>query len=316
MGAPSQSAACSTARMRALRHYAAICESEFALDHIPATGAFALATITGIEGASYRPLGASMVIEASGRSWGNLSAGCLERDLILRAQSAMATGQAVALRYGLGSEFIDIRLPCGGGLDIVILPNPDRALLADARARLEQRQSVDLDLLALGQVPAPGAQSLRLTILPRLRFLVLGKGPEAACFARLASQAGYPTEFYSTDAGTLDAAGFGQPLGMDWPAGLAIDARSAVTLFFHDHDREPDLLETALSSPAFYIGAQGSLRVHRARCDELARRGLGQSQIDRIAAPFGLIPSARDPRTLAVSVLADVLARAQCRISG
>jgi xanthine dehydrogenase accessory factor len=291
--------------------FATICESEFPIAKIPDRGSFALAIITGIEGASYRPMGAMMVIDQAGRHWGHLSSGCLEQDLILRAQSAMARGKPVSLRYGLGSEFIDIQLPCGGGLDITILPDPDRGLLAEAAARLSRRESVQVLLGDLGVEPTSGSFDLGLMILPRLRFVVLGRGPEAACFARLADQSGYPAQLYSTDPDTLSAAGFGCLSGTSWPEGVSLDARSAVTLFYHDHDREPDLLEHAFRSPAFYIGAQGSLRAHRNRCDELTRRGISQDQIDRIASPFGLIPSARDPRTLAVSVLADILARAQ-----
>ena len=142
--------------------------------------------------------------------------------------------------------------------------------------------------------------------------MVLGAGPEAACFAALARQAGYPTELHSPDPQTLARAGFGEPITRaGWPDGLALDPRTAVTLFFHDHGHEPALLQAALSGPAFYVGAQGSLRAHRTRCEILRAQGVAESDIARIASPFGLIPSARDPRTLAVSVLADVLARAQ-----
>ena len=71
------------------------------------------------------------------------------------------------------------------------------------------------------------------------------------------------------------------------------------------------MLQAALAGPAFYVGAQGSLRAHQTRCAALRARGVDEAAIARLASPFGLIPSARDPRTLAVSVLADVLARAQ-----
>ena len=43
----------------------------------------------------------------------------------------------------------------------------------------------------------------------------------------------------------------------------------------------------------------------------MSGQSLAAADIGRLASPFGLIPSARDARTLAVSVLADVLQRAQ-----
>lgn len=290
---------------------ATICETDFPVAAIPAAGDFALAVITGIEGASYRPLGAAMVVDAMGGSTGSLSSGCLERDVILQAQAAIAANAPRALRYGRGSPFLDIRLPCGGGLDIRILPMPDRALLTRVAGALARRQAARVVLTADGRLAESG-QGMTLTILPQIRFLVFGKGPEAACFAALAQRAGYPAALYSPDAETRAQAGFGDGLeGAGWPPGLEADARTAVAMFFHDHDYEPALLQAALSGPAFYVGAQGSLRAHRARCEALAARGVAAADIARLASPFGLIPSARDARTLAVSVLADVLNRAQ-----
>lgn len=272
-----------------------ICESDFPIRRALSQESTALAIITGVEGPSYRPLGATMVIGADGRAFGNLSSGCLDADVIQRAVNALGSGQAETLRYGRNSPFFDIALPCGGGLDITILPNPPSDALACAASELEARRTVRIDLTT----------ELSLEIRPQVRFIVFGQGPETSCFARLAHQAGFPVDLVSPDPETLEAAGFGAiDMLTSWPKGLSADARSAVAVFFHDHDREPPLLEAALQSPAFYVGAQGSLRAHRARSAALAARGVPP---DRLASPFGLIPSTRDARTLAVSVLAHVL---------
>lgn len=302
---------------------ASICESEFPIADIPPDGDFALAVITGIEGAAYRPLGAAMIVGATGETRGSLSSGCLERDVVLQAQAAMRAGQPRVLRYGLGSPFLDISLPCGGGLDIRILPNPDRRPIARACDALRQRRTARIALGRDGgltgtmaetaaETEAETGAAMVIEILPQIRFVILGAGAEAACFAALARQAGYPVALRSPDPRTLARAGFGTPLSAPgWPGDLDIDPRSAVTLFFHDHEYEPALLQAALASPAFYVGAQGSLRAHQSRCKALRARGVSAGDIARLASPFGLIPSARDARTLAVSVLADVLARAQ-----
>lgn len=285
---------------------AVICESDLPLAAIPAAGRFALAVITGVEGASYRPLGAMMIVDAESEVSGSLSSGCLDRDVALRAQQSLADRRPAALRYGRGSAMLDITLPCGGGLDIRILPDPDRALLAACRAELAARRPARLVVGADG-LAAPGAAGMALTILPAIRFVVIGKGTETTVFAELARGAGYQVDLFSPDPDPL-----AQPLpARGWPQAAATDDRTAVTLFFHDHDLEPPLLQAALAGPAFYVGAQGSLRAHQTRCAALRARGVDEAAIARLASPFGLIPSARDPRTLAVSVLADVLARAQ-----
>ena len=278
-----------------------LCETELPLAPLLAAERAALALITGVEGPSYRPLGAGMVVSETGESWGSLSSGCIERDVVIHARAALADGQVRALRYGAGSPFRDLVLPCGGGLDILILPAPDRAALAQAQASLQARRPA---MLRLGP--------LVLDLQPQLRVLAFGKGPELRLFSALAAAADYPVESFSPDAETLAGLAHGQVLASkDWPDGLKADARTAVTLFFHDHDWEPRLLQAALASPALYVGAQGSLRAHQARCAELAALGVPDQATARLAAPFGLIPSVRDPRTLAASVLAQVLEAAR-----
>ena len=95
-----------------------------------------------------------------------------------------------------------------------------------------------------------------------------------------------------------------------YPAHLDADERTAIVLFFHDHDWGPPILAGALQTPAFYIGAQGGRRARKARLEALAAMGVTATECERLRGPVGLIPSARDPSTLAVSVLAEVLARA------
>lgn len=88
---------------------------------------------------------------------------------------------------------------------------------------------------------------------------------------------------------------------------LKIDADSAAVLFYHDHDYEPAILSYLLTTPAFYIGAQGSRSTQRTRLMRLAEMGVSEEAMSRVRGPIGLIPSSRDPRMLAVSVLAEII---------
>ncbi|RRH77397.1 XdhC family protein [Falsigemmobacter faecalis] len=282
-----------------------ICESDLPLAALRAAlqrgEPAALAVITGVLGASYRPLGAGMVVTAGGQRFGNLSSGCIERDVEIHALAALADGQIRHLRYGQGSAWQDLQLPCGGGLDILLLPCPDARALEAAALALAARREADLTL-----------GPLRLTLLPELRFLIFGKGPETRALAQMAHAAGYLSEVFSPDPETLEGLPEARLTpGSDWPEGVAIDPRTAVTLFFHDHDREPQLLARALSSEAFFIGAQGSARAAATRDEALRQAGIPEPALTRLARPFGLIPSVRDPRSLAISVLAQVLDRAR-----
>lgn len=92
-----------------------------------------------------------------------------------------------------------------------------------------------------------------------------------------------------------------------FPVDFAVDPQTAIVLFFHDHDWEPPILATALATPAFYIGAQGSRVARDSRNVDLEALGIDPAALSRLRGPIGLLRSARDARTLAISVLAEVL---------
>jgi xanthine dehydrogenase accessory factor len=266
----------------------------------------ALALIIGTDGPAYRPVGAGMIVRRDGSRIGNLSAGCIDADIALQAQAARAEGQPRRLRYGRGSPFRDLELPCGGGLDIAVLPEPDAAELRQACLTLSQRCATPVHF----RLDAGGG--IRLIVQPKLRFVVFGKGPEARSFARIAQAADYLVELFTPDAATLhDLPGVTATLqgSAQWPTDLQLDRFSAITIFFHDHDQEPPLLAAALRSEAGYIGAMGSRRAHHHRLAVLTESGMPPAQLARLSSPFGLIPSVRNPQALAISVLAEVLDR-------
>ena len=130
----------------------------------------ALCTIVGIEGSFSRRVGAQLAIRADGSTVGSLSDGCLEAQL---ATDVSALHSPEVVRYGRGSPKIDFRLPCGGGLDILLDPAPDRNAIHAAVDALEQRDPASLVL--------PAASPLaRRTYIPRMQLNVLGEGPELA----------------------------------------------------------------------------------------------------------------------------------------
>ncbi|WP_168183980.1 XdhC family protein [Pseudoruegeria sp. SK021] len=280
-----------------------------------------LAVIVGVEGPSYRPVGAMMAVFPNGDRSGTLSSGCIEADIALHAARCLEEGTPMQIRYGRGSVYRDISLPCGGGLDILLLPNPDRAILSKLSAAQAARHVASLRIdpktggLSLCEDGPTGwdEHGFRLQFCPELRFLIFGKGPESNSFASLVHVSGFPALLLSPDTETLahgaqaDCA-TRHLVQAVFPGDLAVDPWTAIVLFFHDHEWEPPILTAALSSPAFYIGAQGSQRARDARNLMLQAEGATPAELTRLRGPIGLVPSARDARTLAVSVLAEVLA--------
>lgn len=103
-----------------------------------------LVTLVGIEGSSPRRLGAQMAVAEDGNAAGHISGGCLEGALIAEAQVAMRERVNRLTRYGKGSKYIDIVLPCGSAFDIYFDQDPPCSVIERACAELEARRSVAL----------------------------------------------------------------------------------------------------------------------------------------------------------------------------
>jgi len=284
--------------------------------------AAALIALTGIDGSAARGLGTLMAVSAGGAWCGSLSGGCVETALVAEAQRVMASGRAEQLRIGAGSPLIDIRLPCGSGLDLLFLPAPDPAVIARALDLLAARQPVALWLGhhgALSVQPATDTQQtggaadhFLLRIDPPLRLVILGHGEEVCALAALASGWGAEVCVLSPDQRIIAAVQpFGQAVLLKTPGrnpALLSDRWTAVVALFHDHDWETALLAQAAEQPAVFIGAMGSRRTQENRMAALADAGVSEAARRRIIGPIGLIPATRDPQSLALSVLAEVVA--------
>lgn len=288
-----------------------------ALDWGPGT---VMALLVETRGPAYRDIGAAMAIAPDGRFAGAITSGCVEADLILQAAQVRAGGGALRLRYGEGSPFFDLRLPCGGGITVMLFALGDCSSLQRLQQARADRRPVSLAVtpggaLSLGpwRQTADCAEAFHLGFPRPLRLVIFGAGPEAMAFAAMVAGLGHDHLFLSHESALLAAAAtrgcrtrhLSRRSDLE---DVVMDQATAVVLFYHDHDYEPEILRHALHSPAFWIGAQGSRATQAARLDRLRDRGVPERALARLRGPIGLLPSSRDPQTLAVSVLAEIVA--------
>jgi len=280
----------------------------------------ALCCVTGTQGGSVREPGALLAVHENGDMAGYLSNGCVDADLILQAQSAIKTGRAGEIRYGMNSPFKDIILPCGGGVDVLICPRPDIDFLKAVITHLESREAVSLQIHRSGTMrlvnDLNGAvwtdDNFCLPCLPPICLHIAGQGAEVMTLSDMARAAQWDVIIETADKPCLDyAAHHNLPLyKLDTPqtvrADIGNDPYTAFVILFHDHDWEGPLLKRALKSDAFYIGAMGSRAAHDRRCDKLQALGVTQAEAAKIHAPIGLIPASRNAVSLAISVMAEI----------
>jgi xanthine dehydrogenase accessory factor len=284
----------------------------------------ALVTITGLTGSSSRPVGTLMGVAEDGRFAGSFSGGCIEAAVVAEAVEAIRDRRPRQVRYGTGSPYIDIKLPCGGGVDLLFQPTPSPEVIRQAVSCLEDRQpltlaqgtSGGLHILSETARPLTGwrGETFVSWYAPSLRLVVVGHGAESLALIQLGLASGAQMTLLTPDERLVAS---GQRLGactelltISGPSpALVADPWSAVVFLFHDHAWELSLLEQVIAQPWFFIGAMGSRRTHANRLEQLRESGIPVEALARITAPLGLMPSARDPMTLALSALAQVVDR-------
>jgi xanthine dehydrogenase accessory factor len=289
----------------------------------------ALVTLVTIDGSSPRPLGAQMVVAEDGRYFGYLSGGCLERAIAIEAGEVIRAGQNRIVRYGRGSKYIDFRLPCDSGLEFHVDCTMSSQLLGATVLHINTRRRFALEtdmasdtrkitLLDDGtrEESVRDGDHFRRVYLPQPRLLLLGSGPALSGLAVLARATGLDTEVWSPDDSTrsqVREVGVASVPEWELPERLVdrLDSASAVVLVFHEHDIEPALLTRLLKRDCFYIGALGSRAAHRSRVRALIDLGLSEADTARIRAPVGTIQGAKSKATLAVGILAELMAAAK-----
>ena len=114
--------------------------------------ATALVTLIRVEGSSYRRAGARLLICADGSYAGSISGGCLEAEVIRKAQWLVREGATVQRYSTLFDDTAEIPfgLGCGGTVDLLIEPTQTPecdALIAAMQASLAgQTQYVETRL--------------------------------------------------------------------------------------------------------------------------------------------------------------------------
>jgi xanthine dehydrogenase accessory factor len=269
--------------------------------------AAALVIITAIEGRTPRAVGGLMAVRATGESVGSISGGCFDAAVVAEAQKAINAGHAQMLRLGAGSPWIDIKLPCGGAIELLIVANPDSRAITHAIQSLSARNQSSLCFVR------PDGERVEISLSPPLHLVVAGNGGELAALARLALTIEAEVTALSSEAALLASLdGDIRCVHLktaDALGDLSFDRWTAVAVCFHDHDWEPPLLARALASDAYFVGAMGSLATHETRRAALLARGMDQTAISRIVSPLGLFGPTRDPQALAVSALAQIVAQ-------
>ncbi len=280
----------------------------------------ALLTLFNIEPTGPRPTGSQMAVSDAGDFTGFLSGGCVEGALVEETRAAMDANQNRSIRYGVNSPYFDIELPCGSAIDVFIDVGIADDIVAEIGLAMDARTPVTLctDMDAGESNVAPFTDSDdRLQLLlngkrfdrlyrPPLRLVIAGKGPVVAASAQVAIASGVAVHVITTEDDIAAQCRSAGATTSKTVGPVQIDTWTAVATLFHEHELELSVLNAALQSDAFYIGALGSRNTHSDRIGHLIAEGHTDQNIDRIHGPLGISIGSRNPPEIAISMIAEV----------
>lgn len=284
-----------------------------------------LVTVVETFGSSPRPPGAMLAVRGDGLSVGSVSGGCIEDDLILRAQNGqLPEARAEMVVYGVTREEARrFGLPCGGAMRLVVEPVLEAGWVNNVLAHIRNHRLVSrtLNLASLriavndaGRDDAMAYDGETLTTVhgPRWRMLIIGAGQTSQYLARMAQALDYqvivcdPREEFREVWDVPDTT-----LLSDMPddavLALQADSRTAIIALTHDPKLDDMALLEALKSPAFYVGALGSKSSNARRRERLTLFDLTPDEIGRLHGPVGLAIGSRTPPEIAVAILAHLI---------
>jgi xanthine dehydrogenase accessory factor len=284
-----------------------------------------LVTVVETFGSSPRPRGAMLALRGDGLVVGSVSGGCIEDDLILRAQRGqLPIDHCAVLTYGVTREEAQhFGLPCGGTLRLVIEPVKNSAWveqllhLIQAHRLVTRRlhlNSLKVELDDASQTDNVSFDGATLTTVlgPRWRLLIIGAGQSSSYLARMAQALDYqvivcdPREEMRQTWDVSDTVVMSE-MPDDAVLAIQVDACTAIVALTHDPKLDDMALLEALKSPAFYVGALGSKVNNAKRRERLALFDLSPEEIARLHGPVGLRIGSRTPPEIAISILAHLI---------
>lgn len=258
-----------------------------------------LATVIDVRGSGYRLPGARMLILKNGETFGTVSGGCLEADVLERAKKVLATGQSEVFTYDTTeneNSVFSLNMGCRGVVQILLeAVSQNSSIISKLQAAYERRESFE-------------------EVEPPIAVLLFGAGADAVPLVRIASELGWPVTVHDHRPAFLTIERFaeaeklvpqivGEPID-----GIVSDNRTAAVLMTHNYARDRFILPSLLRSDVFYIGALGPKRRTEELLNEIASGGdsFTPQQLARLYAPAGLDIGADTPEAIALSIIAEI----------
>lgn len=282
---------------------------------------FVLATVVRVEGSAYRRPGARMLIAEDGNWWGGISGGCLEGDILKKAQLALFSQSYKTITYDTREEdpfALGIGLGCQGVIEIHLNPFQDQinSLVDALEIHLGGNVAHTLNTLysshfQIELVPATVAHAsewvderFKEYLSAPMTVWVYGNQFDAQGFIQQSNGLAWRVNWVGNLAKMSSNIPVQERYGYDeiWP----IQSSDFIVMMTHDLEKDVKILEKLLASPIkpAYIGILGPKK----RFEKL------QNHFEEdlvtllpISTPIGLDIGAEGPEEIAISIISEIL---------
>lgn len=290
----------------------------------------AIVTVVKTWGSSPNPIGSIMLITESGRFIGSVSGGCVEGAVIEKSKNVIKNKVPLLMHYGVTDEDAwEVGLACGGEIDVFIQPlsknNYTRLIKAAENKKAPTYWTIikGPDKL-IGKIifekeelkkynRESGIEIFKNFLTFPLEIVLIGGAQIAVKLSELANVLGCEVTIIDPRKAFIQEERFPASVKIihGWPdeafKDIQISKSSAIVTLSHDPKIDDPALLVALTSPAFYIGALGSMKTQKNLKERLVDAGLPKSSINRLKGPVGLDIGAKTPAEIALSILAEII---------
>lgn len=282
---------------------------------------FVLATVVRVDGSAYRRPGARMLIAEDGNWWGGISGGCLEGDILKKAQLALFLQTYKTITYDTREEdpfALGIGLGCQGVLEIFINPFQDQInqlvsilenhLAGNVAHTLAISYSNAFQITLNDANDSHGCvweNELFTEYLPApMTVWVFGNQFDAQGFIQQANALAWRVNWVGILSKMASDVQVQKRFGYEelWP----IQSTDYLVMMTHDLEKDVKILEKLLSAPIkpAYVGMLGPKK----RFDKLQNHFKEDLvSLLPISAPIGLDIGAEGPEEIAISIMSEIL---------
>ena len=282
---------------------------------------FVLATVVRVDGSAYRRPGARMLIAENGNWWGGISGGCLEGDILKKAQLALFTQSYKSIIYDTREEdpfALGIGLGCQGVIEILINPFQDQIneLISVLERHLAGNvaHTLSISYSKVFQITLNEATESHRCIWEEETFTeylpapmtvwVFGNQFDAQAFIQQANIVAWRINWVGILSKMSSDVLVNRRLGFDdlWP----IESTDYIVMMTHDLEKDVKILEKLLSAPTkpAYVGILGPKK----RFDKLQNHFKEDLvTLLPISTPIGLDIGAEGPEEIAISIMSEIL---------